>query len=414
MCQWYAPEPVTQPGWIVDGLRDAGLDVSVLTAQPNYPSGRVRPGYKAWALRQDAVDKVPVLRTPVYPSHDRSALGRIVNYLSWALSSSLFGWRAQREADVVLVYSSPATAALAPLMWRRMAGLPYVLQIQDLWPDSVFASGFLPGRAGRLVRSLLESMVQAFYRQASGIVVISPGMKDLLVERGVEAEKISLVYNWLPPETMSEDIPTGAEADLRAMLGLPAEAFVVMYAGNHGDAQGLDAVVRAMADVRLNAPGRPVHLVLVGDGVAKQGLMSLAESMAPARVHFLGFMTRDDLSPLTRQANAQLVSLIKNPLFEVTMPSKIQSVLSAAQPVLACAAGDLARVVRESGAGVVAPPGDTAKIADALVQMVGLSSAELTAMGERGRHYYEGVMKQAVGVDRLAHALSAASEDRRA
>lgn len=408
VCQWYAPEPVTQPGWIVDGLQDVGVDVVVITGQPHYPTGVIHPGYSPWRSRSEKHQQTRVRRTPEFADHGRGAVGRMMNYASWAVSSAVFGWKEMRRADCNLVYSSPATAAFGPWLVRRLTGTPYVLQIQDLWPDSVFASGFLQGRVGNLARWLLTCMVRAFYRDASALVVISPGMSELLVERGVAPEKITLVYNWVP--VPSVDRPA---APLRGSLGISDEAFVLMYAGNHGDAQGLENVVRGMAMMRSRLEAdRDIHLVLVGDGVAKAALRELVDQQGTGQIHLVDPVSPTELESVMTMADAQLVTLRGDILFEVTMPSKLQSIMAAGAPVLAVAAGDLASVVVEAGAGLVVPPDDPVAFANGLYTLATSESSALSAMGERGRTYYLEHMSVGVGASRLATALARVVETR--
>lgn len=403
VCQWYHPEAVTQPGWIVDGLRNQGARVEVLTGIPNYPDGHVPPGYRAWDVRTDVVDGVLVHRTPLYPSHDKRTSRRIVNYLTWALSSTLLGQRHLRHLDVALVYSSPATAALAAWVTRKLAGTPYVLLVQDLWPDSVFASGFMLGRTGRVARRALGRMATTFYGGASRVLVISPGMIDVLVERGVPRERIALVYNWVPREPGRRAEP--AQTNFRDDLGIPDDHFVIMYAGNHGGAQALASVIRGMA---LIAPTHGIHLVLVGDGVEKETLVELALTEAPSRVHFLGPVTREAIGQMMESADVHLVSLAPDPLFRVTMPSKLQSILAAGLPVLVCGEGDVADIAQEAGAGKVCAPGKPEAFAEAAKALKALPVHERRAMGARGRRYYEANMSPDVGSARLMEQLAAA------
>ena len=404
VCQWYAPEPVTQPGWIVDALRDQGADVEVLTGIPNYPTGTVQPGYRAWRPRRDRVDGVTVHRYPLYPSHDSRASRRMANYVSWALTGGVLAQRTLRTVDVALVYSSPATAATAALVAQRLRGVPYVLLVQDVWPDSVFASGYLAGLGTRVAHRLLDRMVNTFYARASKILVISPGMIDLLASRGVPRDKLALVYNWVPEDSAPSSV---APTSLREELVLAPSDFVLLYAGNHGAAQALTGVVEGMA---LLPPTSRAHLVLVGDGVEKARLRDLATRVAPDRVHFLEPMARERLVPLMGEADAHLVTLADDPLFTVTMPSKVQSILSSGAPALVCAAGDAARVVTQSGAGTTCRPGDPAAFAAAVADLEGRTPEELRAMGERGRHYYLTHMAPDVGAELLmTHLREAAS-----
>ncbi len=404
VCQWYPPEPVSQPVWIVDALKRRGLDVEVLTGVPNYPIGIVHEGHRACERRSEVVGGATVHRTPLYPSHDASAAGRILNYLSWALSAAVFGRRRLRTRDVTLVYSSPATAALPAMLARRLHGVPYVLLIQDVWPDSIFASGFLGGRVGALARGLTTLFVNVAYRGAARIVVIAPGMADLLASRGVPPHKISVIPNWIG------DLEVGVSEtdDLRHQLGLGAEDFLVMYAGNHGSAQALDSVVRAFAQLPREASS---HLVLVGDGMDKESLAALAAEVCPDRVHFVDPQPREKMAALMGQADVQLVSLADRPLFAVTIPSKLQSVMAAGHPVLVSAAGDAAEIVREAGAGLAVDPESPQQLAAAVLDLRSMTPEDRRRLGQSGQAYYEAHQAEQVGAARLASVLAAVAAE---
>lgn len=399
--QWYPPEPAAQPQWIVQALAERGLNVRVLTGVPNYPTGTVLPGYRSWRGGNEVVEGVRVARTPLYPSHDQSALKRMANYASWAFSSALLGQRALRNAEVSLVYSSPATAALPAMVAKRRFGTPYVLLVQDVWPDSIFASGFLPGAGGRIVERVAHWFVNRTYRGASEIAVISPGMIDLLVARGVPREKLTLVYNWVaePPS-----VPSGST--LRRRLGIRTEDFVLLYAGNHGAAQGLEPVVRAFLGEGVPAN---CHLVLVGDGVAKRGLQEITEAAEAPRIHFLESVPHAEVAELVAGCDAQLVSLADQPLFAVTMPSKLQAILAAGKPALVVAPGDAAAVVSSAGAGVTAVPGDVSSIAAGVRRLAEMGPEVRQQMGESGRSLYLAEMAEQVGAKRLMRLLELAA-----
>jgi colanic acid biosynthesis glycosyl transferase WcaI len=401
--QWFAPEPSNIPLWIATSLRRQGLEVDVITGVPNYPTGKTYPGYSAWRFSREVVDGFPVTRTPLYPSHGQSALGRIVNLASYSLSSTVFGRRNLKKADVALVYSSPATAAAAAMHAHRRFGTPYVLQILDMWPDSVFASGFLTdGMARRAAEKSLNWFVNRAYTRAAHIGVTSPGMRDLLIDRGVPAEKISIIYNWVDEEVMK---PTEPDHRIREQLDLHCK-FVLMYAGNHGSAQRLDVVIQAMSQLER---GDQVHLVMVGDGSEKPTLRKLAQDLDLQSVHFVDQVPAHDMPGLMASADMQLVSLADEALFRITMPSKVQSIMACAQPILLNAAGDAARAVDDAGAGITCPPGQPAQLARAIRAASNLTSQQLTDMGRAGHDYYRAHMSEAVNSQVLADALNAAS-----
>lgn len=401
VCQWYPPEPVEIPKGIVDALGLHGCDMHVLTGVPNYPTGLVAAGYSARSVVREAVNDVPVLRVPLYPSHDSSAVKRLLNYASWALSAAVIGQRLLRQSDVALVYSSPATAALpamvANLLWRT----PYVLLVQDVWPDSIFASAFLVGRSQRFTHHIVKAFVGRAYAMASHVVVISPGMADLLTARGVPAEKLSVVYNWLPDEE-----PDRSEVNprlLRQQAGVSSEARTFLYAGNHGRAQALEPLVDAFIDPAT----APSHLVMLGAGVAKQALITRAG--ASDRVHFLDPVTRAEARELSAAADVNVVSLADEPIFKVAMPSKVQAGLAAGRPMLVVSNGDSADLIRASGAGSTARPGDPSSIIKAVQHLASVPPEGLMKMGRCGVEVYRETMARDVGASKLAYILRTAA-----
>lgn len=400
--QWFPPEPVTVPVWLVRALRRAGLEVRVLTGVPNYPDGLRHDGYPRFRSRSETLDEFPVRRTPLLASHSRRAIPRLLNYATWALSATAFGSPAFRGADAALVYSSPATAAL-PAMWqRRRRGIPYVLLVQDVWPDSIFASGFLDRSAvRRLGEPVLRRLVDRTYRQAHAVAVIAPSMKDLLVARGVPESKVHVVYNWVDEEVIRPLPPDGG---LRSQLGLDPGELLVMYAGNHGQAQGLDTLLDAM---RLLGPASRVRLAMVGEGIDKPRLQAWAADLP--HVHFLPARPVEEMPALMADSDVQVISLRDEPLFHLTLPGKVQAVMAAARPVLAVAPGDAAAVVMAAGAGETAPPGDADRTAQALLRLRDLPREQREALGDRARDHYLAHMSEKVGSRRLIELLSAAA-----
>lgn len=396
--QWFSPEPATVPVWIAHAMSARGWEVKVLTGVPNYPDGVVHEGYRAWRPASEQIGSMGVERVPLFPSHSTSAAARVLNYVSWALATVVFGGRVLKGTDVVLVYSSPATAALAPLLRRRRRGTPYVLMVQDLWPDSIFASGFLrAGLVRRIAEPLVTSFVNATYRFASHIVVISPGMKQTLVERGVPADRVTVIYNWVDESLFQ---PTAADPWVRRTLGLEHDDFVFMYAGNHGAAQSLSFLVDVFSANRI--PPR-CHLVLVGDGIEKRALMARARSAG--RVHFLPSQPVERMSAIMAAADVQVVSLADEPLFRITMPSKVQSVLACGLPILVVAPGDAAAVASLSGAGLAVCPGDRQGLEEAIAGMAGARTGDLSRLGASASRFYREEMSEEIGSEQLSQIL---------
>jgi glycosyltransferase involved in cell wall biosynthesis len=385
--QFYDPEggSAAVPGAIARALVARGHDVHVLTGFPNYPSGQLALGYRVRPYQFEARDGVSVHRVPLMPSHDRSVMRRSTNYLSFALSAAIRPLLL-RKADVWLVYSSPATAALPAMVAKTLFGRPYVLLVQDLWPDSVVGSGFVrSGVALRAMIGLLEGFCRASYALSSAVAVTSPGMAKVLGERGVPDAKLAVVPNWV-----DEALFRPLEAPAVRPAGL--DGFVVMYGGNIGDLQGLDTAVEALALL----PDLPdLRLVFVGSGIAEERLRQAAAR--DRRVVFLGQQPADRMPDLMAASDVQLVSLKDLPLFRSTVPSKLQAVLAAGRPVVAALAGDARQLVEDAGAGVAVAPEDPAALAAAIRRLYELPVAEREALGRRGREYYVNFLSEEVG-----------------
>lgn len=407
--EWFSPEPDGAPIWVAEALRDQGFDLGVVTGVPHYPSGAPVDGYKATDWKLDSAKGFRVLRVPEYPSHDTSALKRIATFGSFALSSAAFASRTIGGADVALVYSSPATSALPAMVARAQYGTPYVLLIQDLWPDSIFATGFLSaGRVQAVTEPVVNAFVDAGYRSASHICVITPGMRRTLIARGVSADKVSVVFNWVDEAVLKPGSRAGA---LRQQVGLGDGAFVALFAGNAGEAQALHAWVAAMG---LLSDREDCHLVLLGGGTQREALRNQAAAIGVGHhVHFLDSVPVAGVPALAADADVCVVSLADRPLFEITMPSKLQACLAMASPLIASCAGDVAEVVRESGAGWVARPEDPVSIADAIRAAHAAGPQERLRRGQRGHDYYMQNMAREIGSQRLAQALRAAASSRR-
>lgn len=396
--QWFPPEPGTVvPAAIAEGLRAAGHEVEVLTGFPNYPTGTLLEGYRVRPYQRETTPSgIPVHRAPLWPNHDARAVARMANYLSFAAGASLVARTRVPRPDVWLVYSSPATAVLPVVRLLRRQRVPYFLLVQDLWPDSVTGSGFVGGRAGTAIERALTRFCDASYRHAGGIGVISPGMRDVLVSRGVPTSIIHDTPNWVSDDHLLPTTPTSAA--LKAELGLP-EGRLWMYAGNLGELQGLDGLVEAFAR-------RPdAHLVLLGDGVARPRLGALVERLGATNVHLPGPVPTDRVGRWIAASDIQVVSLQDTPLLRVTMPSKVQAALAAARPMLVHAAGDAASVVTGARCGWTARPGDSAAIDAAVDAGLALSDDALSVMGARARETYEHHYSPQVGPARLARAL---------
>jgi glycosyltransferase involved in cell wall biosynthesis len=402
--QWYDPEVgAVVPGTLARALSSYGHQVEVLTGLPNYPTGRLYPGYHLRPYQREELDGVTVHRCPLYPSHDSQAVRRAANFLSFASAASVVGLRALRRVDAMLVYSAPATAALPALALRRALRIPFVLLIQDMWPQSVTASGFLHGPTSRRVERGLHRFCDHTYRRAASIAVTSPGMADLIAARGIDESKIAVVPNWVDEALFR---PMERDPALARELG-PLRPFTVMYAGNLGELQGLEVIVEAADLLRSHWE---LGFVLVGGGVAEQHLRRMVAERGLDNVRFVGPQPSTRMSKVLALGDVQLVTLRDIPLLRSTLPSKVQAALAAGRPVIAAVSGDAAAVVDAAGAGLTVPPGSPAELAAAILKIHSLPDRGRRDLGDSGRRYYEANLSRHHGVARLTALLEQASQ----
>lgn len=408
LSHWFDPEggAAAGPGTIARELRDRGHDVHVVTGYPIYPSGRVYPEYRQRPYMREVIDDVTVHRSPIYPSHDQRAAHRMANYLSYAATGALTAQRVLASVDAAFVYSTPATAALPALGLKWLRRIPFVVQIQDIWPQTVTASQFVEGDQSGLIERVLNVYCDQVYRSAHSVAVTSPGMTDLVRRRGVPATKIHLVPNWAEEHSF---YPKAAAADVATQIG-PGRPFTVMYAGNFGEMQDLVSVVRAAA---LLQDVSDIEFVLVGGGTDERRLRAEVDELQLDNVRFVGPYPFTEMADVLATGDVQLVTLKDQPLFRATLPSKIQANLAAGRPIIGAAAGDVADVLRRSGAGLVVPPGDHLALASAVRQLHAEGADALARRSTLARKYYlENFSTQIVG-DRLEALLVDAAEEYR-
>lgn len=394
LVQWH---PTRQSGLVnqfATAMADRGMEVRYYSG---IPAGRHAMNSHYFSKVADWGVGLPAVRYPYFHSHDGSGVRRFATYSSFALRSSAsfrdLGW-----ADVVLVYCSPATAVAAAMLARRWRGVPYVMMVQDVWPDSIFATGFVESAtARRVAERTVGGFVSAAYRSAAAITAQSPGMRGLLVARGAAPERTHVLFNWARQELPVTPRVRGARDPLH-----------LMYAGNIGPGQDLGNVLRALTLL----PEGTARLSLVGEGADAPRLRRLAADLGlGATVSFVGQVPLEEVPATLGTADVHLVSLADEEIFRITVPSKLQSLMAMALPVLSSAPGEVGRLVAESGCGFTAPPDDPRALAETVSQAAAMKPTDLADMGARGAAFYHAQMSRQAGTDKLAGILEQVAND---
>ncbi|WP_323100627.1 glycosyltransferase family 4 protein [Intrasporangium sp. YIM S08009] len=380
----------------------------MLTGFPNYPTGRVSDGY---TLRRHLLERkggVDVHRVALYPSHDSSTFRRVANYGSFGASSMVNGLPALRGLDALWVNYSPVTVGGTQLLARYAFGVPSVVHVLDLWPDTLLAGGFSGDGAGaRLSRRLLEGWCSTLYRAATSVAYIAPSVGDILRRRGVDEHRLHYVPMWA-----DEAIFHPSDDSMRSELGIPDSAMVVLYAGALGEAQGLETLIDACGQV----DDPRLVCVIAGSGISEGALRSRAGGQS--NVRFIGRVEPSQMTRLMATADLAYIGLRQHSVSSATMPSKTQATLAAGVPIIASAGADVERVVDEAGAGFSVPLGDVNALAGVLRGVLAEPGTDLPSMKQAARAYYERRFSAEQGVSAiealLTDAASTGASDRRA
>ena len=398
--QWYLPEPQKVVSDLAESLQERGYDVTVLTGFPNYPSGNIYPGYKLRLYQREIINGVSVVRVPLFPDHSRSALKRAINYLSFAVAALFVGVWLIPRVDVVYVIP-PLTVGLPAWILSRLMGAPFIYEIQDMWPETLRATGMV--RNARILK-MVGWYANWVYRRAAAIRVISPGFRQNLIEKGVAAHKIHTISNWVDTNIYH---PVEEDVKLRSSLGIEG-GFNVMFAGTMGLAQGMDNVIKAASLLR-DLPD--VRFVLVGDGADSDRLRELTRAEGLSNVVFLGRFPAEEMSSLFAFADVLLLQLRDDPLFRITIPHKTFAYMACGKPVLAAMAGDAADIIVSSDAGVVCPPSNPVALADTVRCLHLMHADQLRRLGENGRRVATQLYSRDWLIDQIAEVIEGVARE---
>lgn len=388
LSQYFHPEPELKGLPLAKELVNAGHDVLVLTGFPNYPTGKLYQGYRLRPFKIDFVDGIQVVRVGSYLSHNRNGIQRALSYISFAVACLLALPRIKARPEAIYVYNLVTlvpVAVVARWFWRSRI----ILDVQDLWPESVAASGMLGGKS---VPKLLTWLCDAAYRSVDLIIVQSPGLFRRLAARGVSMHRLHVVYNWAPGELVS----TGRS------LQRSDTVFRIVYAGTIGTVQALHVVLDAAAICQRIMP--TVRFTLIGTGSDLDRLRDCATNLE--NIDFYGWISQEDLEPHLRNASALLLHLAADQLFRDTIPSKLQQYLLVGRPILCGVAGDASDIMYKSGGGIAFTPEDSDDLVRAVRELQGLTEEQRDNMGRSGAKFYWDYLAREKGLSSMVHLIT--------
>lgn len=378
LTQYFHPEtgaPQIRLAAMIRELLRLGHTVEVVTALPNYPNGNIFPAYRGCFYRVEEWEGVRVHRVWIYAATG-AGIKRLLNYFSFMITA-LWGLRKSQKPDYLFVESPPLFLGIAGFLAAKRWRVPFILNVADLWPDSIRLLGLMREGFALKLAGKLESWL---YSKAGFVNAVTEGIREILIhDKQVPAGKVLFLPNGIDTDLFR---PQPIDATWRASLGLPDEKHIILYTGTHGYAHGMEVILEA-AELLIDVN---VLFLLVGGGSEKNSLEKLCTHLALKNVIFLSPHPPEMIARLYSLATAGISTLRDSPLFEATRPVKILSIMACGKPVLYSGAGEGARLVTEAKAGIIIPPENPTALADAIRSLI--SDVAYTAqLGNNGRAY---------------------------
>ena len=358
----------------------AGHEVTVLTGFPNHPDGVIRPEYRSRFCRlisKEMVDGMKVVRTWLLPFPNRKSYERILNYSSFCVSAGLTGSFLDRP-DVVIATSPQLLVGLSGWWIAKLKRVPFVLEVRDLWPESLVAVGM--GDPNSLLSRVLGRIAGFLYRQANHIVVVTPAFREHLIEKWhVPEEKLSVVQNGVETKLFGPADGSPLLRDMNAEV-----KFIASYIATLVRAHGLQTLVEAAETLQKIEPN--VLFLLVGEGADRERVQALAKSKNLSNIRFVPQQPREKIPDYIAASDVCLVLLKKSDLFETVIPTKMLEFMSCGRPVILGVNGQAREILEQCRGGLYIEPENTAALCEA-IQNLKRQDALRKSMGLNGREY---------------------------
>ncbi len=341
----------------------AGEQVTVITGAPNFPTGKVLPGYRNRWWQQEVVDGIRVIRVWTYITANEGFARRVLDYVSFMVTAFMASlW--VRKVDVVVGTSPQFFTAVAAWAVGVVKRVPYVFELRDLWPESIKAVGAMSH--GPAIRAL-EALELFLYRKAARVVSVTHAFRTNLMARRIDGAKVEVITNGVD---LSRFAPRPKDGALEADLGWQG-TFVVGYIGTHGMAHGLDTLLVAMRQLQQHSMGHKVRLLMLGDGARKEALQAEAERLGVQQVvRFVGTVPKEQVPRYWSLLDAAIIHLRRTPLFTTVIPSKLFECMGMGIPVLHGVEGESADIVAREGVGIPFPPEDGDALVRGIVELL--------------------------------------------
>lgn len=356
-----------------------GYKVTVVTGIPNYPQGKYYPGYGLFKKRKEIYNGVEIIRIPLIP-RGKNSIMLALNYLSFVVSGFFWKVFTKIKADYVFIFEvSPMTQALPGVWYAKKREIPCYLYVQDLWPENV---EIITGITNKHLIGSIGKMVDYIYERCTKIFATSISFVDSIAKRDVPKEKIQYWPQY------AEDFYLPLEKN--SIKEIPSDdAFNIIFAGNIGSAQGLDILPKVAVLLKYKDLNRKIRFNIVGDGRYKETLVEQVNSKHVANMfNFIPKQPATRIPEFMAASDVAFICLTDSPLFEMTIPAKLQSYMACGIPILVSANGEIAKIISEANAGLCSPSGDVEKLAENIINFINKSYEELDNLKINSRDYY--------------------------
>ncbi len=384
LTQYYPPEHGAPQNRLHDLARRfamAGHEITVMTAMPNYPKGKVFPEYRGKFSMREEIDGVNVVRSWIFASKSKGKFAQLTVYFSFVFSAIFAGIFRLPKADYLICESPPLFLGFSALLLRLFKRAKLIMNISDLWPESAVQLGMIgPG----LPLSMLEWFERLLYKKSKLVLCQTEGIIDGVKKSYPHAETL------LFPNGVDLDMFSIREKDanLAKEFNINKDDFIVGYGGNHGRSQALLQVLEAAKRISENNKSvKGIKFLLCGDGPEKIELVKKAKNMGLTNLQFIESQSREKMADIQSLWDIALVPLKNIALFDGARPSKMFELMAGGIPFIFCGQGEGAEVAKRSGCAVVVPPEDSAKFADAILAFAKLAKQDRVEMGKKGHEF---------------------------
>ena len=389
ICQYYYPEPFRITDICEEWVKQ-GHSVTVVTGLPNYPMGEIYDGYKGKDKRDEAINGVNVHRCFEFP-RKKGAIRRFLNYYSFAWSAKKYVKKVKEKFDVVFVNQlSPVLMAKPALAYKKKHGTKVLLYCLDLWPESLIAGGI---KRGSFLYKYYHKISKKIYQGVDQIAVTSQSFKKYFKEQfGIDEGKIAYVPQYAE-KIFNADF---CQKEANGQVDL-------LFAGNVGKAQSVETIVRAAAETK---DIRDLYWHIVGDGIALEKCQALACELQVKNILFHGRKPLEEMPKFYQNADAMLVTLMKDELLSLTLPGKVQTYMAAGKPIIAAADGEVASVIKEAACGYCSNAEDAEGLAACVRNFFEKHPSKMERMfGKNAENFYAQNFDKIVFFERINELL---------